>query len=267
MLTDYGSRDKRFLDVVASIRSDVLQLAGTSKDQGYECVPMQGSGTMGVEAMLGSFVPTGGKVLIAANGAYGLRQRDILLRLGIDHEVIQFSDREAVVVQPVLERLKEAKAASSPFTSVSIVHHETTTGVLNPLEDFITRVKADFPEVVTFVDSMSGFGAYDVKMHWGIDCMVTSANKCLEGVPGFSLLVCSRALLQQSGTSRSLALDLKDQWAQLEANGQFRHTPPTHSLKAFQNALKEYADEGGRQGRAARYKSNFDVIKKGMEAM
>jgi 2-aminoethylphosphonate-pyruvate transaminase len=98
--------------------------------------------------------------------------------------------------------------------------------------------------------------------------MVSSSNKCIEGVPGFSYVLCRRDLLEFSvGHCHSPVLDLFDQWRGLEANGQFRFTPPTHALVAFHQALKEHAEEGGVEGRGHRYIRNAEVLVKGMRGL
>ncbi|CAJ1403857.1 unnamed protein product [Effrenium voratum] len=262
MLVDYGSRDKLFLDTVVDVRKSLLSLAGVSKEKGYECVLMQGSGTAAVEAMLGT-VPKNAKVLLVINGAYGHRQTALCEYMGIDHEVLAFEDSEPVRVAEVLAALR-----GKDFTDVSVVHHETTAGVINPLEELVKNVKSEFPTVRVLVDSMSGFGAYPLDMAWGIDFAVSSANKCIEGVPGFAYVICRRDALEKSkGNARSLTMDVYDQWANMEKTGQFRYTPPTHAILAFRQALAEFQQEGGRTARAARYQANYEVLAREMQGM
>lgn len=266
MLVDYGSRDRLFLDAVKDVRSGLLAAAGASKEAGYECVIIQGSGTMGVESVISSAVPSDGKLLILSNGAYGLRIATMCRYMSIAHEVLEWPDSEAVTVERALAKLREAE--SRTITHVAMIHHETTAGVINPLEALARAVKGEFPEIRLIVDSMSGFGAYDLRMDWGIDFAVSSANKCIEGVPGFSFALCNRQALEQcKGRSRSLSLALYEQWQNLEASGQFRFTPPTHALLAFRQALSEWQAEGGVSGRAARYRANYEVLRRGMEQM
>jgi 2-aminoethylphosphonate-pyruvate transaminase len=116
---------------------------------------------------------------------------------------------------------------------------------------------------------MSSFGALSIDVAKdGIDYLVSSANKCIEGVPGFSFVICRRAALSAcEGNARSLSLDLVAQWRGFEKNGQFRYTPPTHSILAFQQALDELDDEGGVRARGARYQRNHQVLVEGMEAL
>lgn len=266
MLVDYGSRDKLFLDAVGDVREALLQVANVSKEQGYECVLMQGSGTAAVEAMLGSAVPRDGKVLLVINGAYGHRQTAICKYAGIDHETLVFEDSEPISVDEVLSALHSKHCSN--VTSLSLVHHETTAGVINPLEDIVRTVRSEFPEMQILVDSMSGFGAYDLDMTWGIDFAVSSANKCIEGVPGFAYVLCELEALKQSrGNARSLTMDIYDQWSNMEATGQFRYTPPTHAILAFKQALAEFHEEGGVEARKARYQANYEVLAREMQRM
>ncbi len=153
------------------------------------------------------------------------------------------------------------------ITNVAVVHCETTTGIINPIEKIGQIIKHH--EKVYFVDSMSAFGAvlFDFEK-CGIDFLVSSANKCIEGVPGFSFTICRRDSLHATeGQARSVSLDLLAQWQGLEANGQFRFTPPTHVILAFQQALCELQAEGGVEGRAARYRDNFQTLVAGMREM
>ncbi|CAK9064310.1 2-aminoethylphosphonate--pyruvate transaminase (2-aminoethylphosphonate aminotransferase) (AEP transaminase) (AEPT) [Durusdinium trenchii] len=263
MLVDYGSRDKLFLDAVLEVREGLLQVAGVSKEKGYECVLMQGSGTAAVEAMLGTAVPKDGKVLLVINGAYGHRQTAICKYAGIPYETLVFEDSEPITVDRVRQTLRASRCSH-----VSLVHHETTAGVINPLEELVKMMKAEFPDLKVLVDSMSGFGAYELDMTWGIDFAVSSANKCIEGVPGFAYVLCATdALKQTQGNARSLTMDIFDQWANMESTGQFRYTPPTHAILAFKQALVEFHAEGGMDARKARYRANYEVLAREMQKM
>jgi 2-aminoethylphosphonate-pyruvate transaminase len=268
MLVDYGSRDKLFLSAVSDVRNGLLEAAGASQASGYECVIVQGSGTMGVESVVSSAVPKDGKLLILVNGAYGHRIAKMCSYFSIAHEVLEWADSKAVDVDEAMAKLRKDAESGKSITHVAVIHHETTAGVLNPLEQLAKEVKSAFPHLVLIVDSMSAFGAYDLQMDWGIDFAVSSANKCIEGVPGFSFALCRRSELEKcKGVGRSLSLDLYDQWKNMETTGQFRFTPPTHAILAFRQALQEWQAEGGAQGRYARYRANYDVLEKEMSAM
>jgi len=171
-------------------------------------------------------------------------------------------DPPKLLTQPAREL-----AANKSITHVAAVHCETTTGILNPIHEIGKVVQKHNRTYV--LDAMSSFGAIPIDFAaGGIDYLISSANKCLEGVPGFSLVIARRsALLACEGYARSLSLDLLDQLKGFEKNGQFRYTPPTHAILAFQQALNEFDQEGGVSGRAARYHRNHAILAEGMKQM
>ena len=261
MLADWGSRDVEFRRVVAEIRTGLLGLAGCDAD--YDCVIMQGSGTFAIEAALGSFCPRADtRTLVVANGAYGDRAAAILTRLGRPVTKIDKGDSAA----PSADDVARAIDSDPTISHVWVIHCETTSGIVNPIDEIARAVKARGK--VYMVDAMSSFGAVALDMGVGIDVMVSSSNKCIEGVPGFSYVLVKRDMLVASkGMSHSVVLDLYEQWKGLEANGQFRFTPPTHALVAFHQAMKEHAEEGGVAARGARYRRNAQILIKGMRDM
>jgi 2-aminoethylphosphonate-pyruvate transaminase len=257
MLADWGSRDIEFRHLVKDIRQRLLKLAGAGA--AYECVLMQGSGTFAIEATLGSFAPTKQqklKTLVVINGAYGERCAKILDRLGRPKVTLDVGDSRA----PTPEEVGQKIDADGKIAVVFVVHCETTSGIVNPLPEIAAAVKSRGKLLI--VDAMSSYGAIPLDMgELDIDVMVSSSNKCVEGVPGFGYVICRRDLLEASpGRSHSLALDLHDQWQAMEKNGQFRFTPPTHALAAFHQALMEHAAEGGVKARGGRYWANRDVL-------
>jgi 2-aminoethylphosphonate-pyruvate transaminase len=262
MLRDLGSRDREFVALVREVRRQLLAVAGVSQGQGYEAVPLQGSGTFGVEAVLTCAAPPAGKWLVVSNGAYGERMARIAGAHGIAHTVLRCPED----ARPDPADVDRALAADPAVTGVAVVHCETTTGILNPVVE-IGRVARRHGKTYV-LDSMSAFGGvvFDLPAT-GADFLVSSANKCLEGVPGLSFCLCRRdALVRSEGQSRTLSLDLFDQWQALEETGQFRFTPPTHALLAFRQALDELAQEGGVAGRASRYRANHETLVAGMRA-
>ena len=263
MLHDLGSRDEAFIGAIKGVREKLLALTGLSQEMGYEAVLMQGSGTFGIESVVGSVVPRGGKLLVLINGAYGRRIAHMAEVLGI--EVVRQVCGEDQT--PDLDTLEKNLAEDPAITNVFTVHCETTTGILNPIDEIGKRVKAAGKTYC--VDAMSSFGAIPIDLEaCGIDFLVSSANKCIEGVPGFSFIIARReALLATEGHARSLSLNLLAQWKGLESNGQFRFTPPTHTILAFHQALLELEEEGGVAGRSRRYKANNDRLLSGMREL
>jgi 2-aminoethylphosphonate-pyruvate transaminase len=259
MLRDLGSRDHDFIELNASVRGRLLAVAGDTA--GRVCVPVQGSGTFAVEAMLGTFVPAAGRLLVLANGAYGQRMAQIARRQGRDVLVLASREDEPNDV----EALDRALAADPAVGHVAVVHCETTSGILNPLEE-VARITARHGRRL-LIDAMSSFGALSPG-RIRFDALAASANKCLEGVPGLAFVIArEEALAAGEGNAPSLALDLFDQWRTMERTGQWRFTPPTHVLAALGQALAEHAAEGGVDGRRARYEENCRILVAGMREL
>ncbi|XP_063879156.1 2-aminoethylphosphonate--pyruvate transaminase-like [Scylla paramamosain] len=262
MMQDLGSRDKDFIDCVKEIRTSLLEIAKVSEDD-YTAVPLQGSGSYCVEAVLQTTSPReGARVLVLANGAYGNRMVKMCKYAGIETRHETHAEDVPISVHEV-KRLLEKDAA---WTTVAIVHCETSSGVINPVEEVGLLVHRYCPGAVFFVDAMSSFGAVPLDLTAArIDYLVSSTNKCLEGVPGFSYAICRKQhLLSCKANCRVMSLDLVEQHLSLESNGQFRFTPPTHTFLAFRTAIREYRKEGGLQGRAARYCENQRLLLEGM---
>jgi 2-aminoethylphosphonate-pyruvate transaminase len=263
MQRDVGSRDAEFIDLVASIRAELLRIAGVSREQGYEAMLIQGSGTFGLESVISSVVPQEGRFVVLANGAYGERMAMIAERLGISTRLARWPENESPQPAAVQRLIEEEPAA----THVAMVHCETTTGILNPIDEITRIVKTGNRDFI--VDAMSSFGGVPLDLSkLEIDYLISSPNKCLEGVPGFSFVLARREALEGAkGRARSISLDLLAQWEGLEGNGQFRFTPPTHALLAFARALEELREEGGVSARAARYRANHETLRAGMRKL
>lgn len=256
MLRDWGSWDADFRAMTKSVCDQLVAMAGHGDD--HACVPMQGSGSYCVEAMLGSFVPRDGKVLVLANGAYGLRAAETLRYIGRAYTLIDKGD----YMPPRGDEVLAALTADPSLTHVIAIHCETSSGILNPVEEISQATYSCGRKLL--VDSMSAFGAVDMT---GIryEAMVSSANKCIEGVPGFGFVIAAKSALQAAhGNCHSLSLDVHAQWANMVKSGQWRYTPPTHVVAAFLMALQIHAAEGGVPARGGRYTRNRDVMVAGM---
>jgi len=262
MLRDWGSWDDDFRAMTADMRRRLLALTGDGTGA-YDCVPLQGSGSYCVEAMLGSFVPKDGKVLVLANGAYGLRAAQTMQILGRAYSLIDKGD----YLPPRGVEVAAALDADPAITHVIAIHCETSSGILNPVKE-IAEVVLDKGRKL-LVDSMSAFGAVKLDVRdIPYEAMVSSANKCIEGVPGFGFVIAKKTALEAAkGNSHSLSLDLHAQWATMEKTGQWRFTPPTHVVAAFIEALKTHEAEGGVVARGARYARNRDVMVAGMREL
>jgi len=259
MLKDWGSWDEDFRDLTKKLRKNLLSLLGPRKNL-YDCVPIQGSGTFAVESMLGTFIPKDGKLLVLANGAYGLRAAQTMDYLNRDYHLLDKGDYLPPRGSEVAGILENDKA----ITHVLVIHCETSSGILNPLEEIGAVVKSAGRKLL--IDSMSAFGAVPVDPEkTDFEAMVSSANKCIEGVPGFGFVFAKLSALEAAkGNCHSLSLDVEAQWSAMEKSGQWRFTPPTHVVAAFLTALEIHEEEGGVAGRGARYTNNRDVMVSGM---
>ncbi len=261
MLHDYGSRDKTFIDINARMLERLVEIVD---GQGtHVCVPLQGSGTFVVEAMIGNFVPADGKLLILVNGAYGHRIAKICDYYRRDY-IIQESAEDVPVDTDAID---QTLANDGDITHVAMIYCETTSGILNPIQK-ISEIVARHARSL-LIDAMSAFGALPLSAREiEFDAMVASSNKCLEGAPGLGYCIARRSAIEKTkGNSPSLSLDLYDQWQAMMKNKQWRFTPPTHVLLAFDQALNEFEEEGGVEGRGGRYRKNADLVISGMRAM
>jgi len=261
MLHDWGSRDQAFIAINREVRDRLVALAGG--EGSHVCVPLQGSGTFAVEAMIGTLVPPAGKLLILINGAYGKRMAKICDYYRRAYAVVE--EPEDRPIDPA--RVAAALAADQAISHVAVVQCETTSGVLNPVAEIAAVVAKAGRSLL--VDAMSAFGALPIDAREvPFDALAASSNKCLEGVPGMGFVIVRRSVLEGcAGNSPSLSLDLHDQFVAMEKTAQWRFTPPIHVIVAFHQALTEHAAEGGVAGRGRRYAENCRILVEGMRAL
>ncbi|HVY42765.1 MAG TPA: 2-aminoethylphosphonate--pyruvate transaminase, partial [Hyphomicrobiaceae bacterium] len=237
MVHDWGSRDAAFIAINKAVLERLPEIVNGSGT--HVTVPMQGSGTFAVEAMLTTFVPPGGKALLLINGAYGQRARKILeiARRGVAvHETPEDTPPDLAQVEAMLR-------SDAAISHVFAVHCETTSGILNPIVE-IARLAERYGKRF-LLDSMSAFGALplDVKT-MRVDAIAASSNKCIEGVPGLGFVIARTAALRETkGNATTLVLDLFDQWENFNKTGQYRFTPPIHVIVSFHKALEEFFAE------------------------
>jgi 2-aminoethylphosphonate-pyruvate transaminase len=261
MVHDWGSRDAAFLKINREVMErlpEVVHGQGT-----HVTIPMQGSGTFAVEAMLTTFVPPSGKVLLLINGSYGQRAKRILeiaRRAMAVHETAEDTPPDLAKVEVILK-------TDAAITDVFMVHCETTSGILNPIGE-VAALAARYDRRF-LLDSMSAFGALPLDVRTlQVDAIAASSNKCIEGIPGLGFVIAREAALADTkGNATTLTLDLHEQWQNFAKTGQFRFTPPIHVIVSFHQALMEFFDEGGQPGRGARYANNGKVLSQGMQAL
>ena len=265
LLRDWCTWDDDYnLGVVTPVREKLVALATATAPDEYTSVLMQGSGSFSVESMIGTAVPADGKLLVLANGAYGDRLAKIAACLKIDHVVHDCGE----LARPDLAKLERELSRDAGITHVVVVHNETTTGMMNPIDEIAAIVKGTGR--ILMVDAMSSFGGVPMDVaELGVDYIVSSANKCIQGVPGFGFVICRRTVLEKcEDNARSLSLDLFAQWRGMEdGHGKWRFTSPTHVVRAFAQALQELEEEGGVAARFARYSENHQILIDGMQGL
>lgn len=255
MLFDHCTWDDDYKQITQNIRKELLSLAHVD-DTEYTSVLMQGSGTFGVESVISSVIPKDGCLLVLSNGAYGERIANMCKAQNICYIEIK-QDYDKI---PDVEKARMAIKKHPEITHIAMIHSETTSGILN---DIKTIGELAYAHGLNFiVDAMSSFGGVDIPMQeWHIDFLISSANKCIQGVPGFSFIIAKRAeLMRAKGNARTLSLDLYDQWETMEKDGKWRYTSPTHVVLAFAKAMEELKEEGGIVARHQRYQHNMDVL-------
>jgi 2-aminoethylphosphonate-pyruvate transaminase len=261
MLSDLGSRDIDFAELVTKIRQRLLKIAGCN-GQDYDTIPIPGSGTYGVESVLSSVIGPTDRLLILDNGAYGRRLDMIAKAHGLPHETLRFLDHEIIDVARVESALDEGG-----FNHIAMIHCETSTGMLNPLEKIGAVAKKYQASLI--VDAMSSFAGVPINVPMApVDYLVSSSNKCVEGVPGFCFVIANtKKLLASEGKARTMSLDLLAQYRGFAFDGRFRFTPPTHVIAAFDQALDILDREGGVFARTQRYQTNHEVLVTAMKAL
>ena len=248
-----------------SLKSIKKKLFGISKanEEKYEIVFMDGSGTFGLESVIVSLIPLGKKILVLQNGSYGRRIKDIAQCRNIEVVELNFYEYQT----PTSDLVRDALEKDSDIAMVSLVHCETSSGILNPLNE-IGKIAKEFNKIF-FVNAITTFGGVPIDFEQTeIDILVTAPNKCLESIPGFSITFVKKDLLETTErNAKSYSLDLVAQWEEQKVNGTFRFTPNVNAVLAFDHALDELMYEGGIEARAKRYLTNCNTLIEGMRRM
>lgn len=256
---DQCHREQEFADLVLRIRQR-LEAVYDERPADHDAVVVSGSGTCAVEAMVASLVPREGTALVAANGVYGERIAAMLAAQGKAHDVVRSDWLEPIDVAGVRAALQTRR-----FTAVIAVHHETTTGRLNRMEE-LGRACLD-AGVPLLLDAVSSFGAEAIDWAgWHVGAVAGTANKCLHGVPGIAFVLASRALLhERRGSSPAIYLDLQRYHAE-QGTGFSPFTQAVHACFALDEALDELAEDGGWRARGNLYRRRTARVRKGLAA-
>jgi 2-aminoethylphosphonate-pyruvate transaminase len=258
---DICPRESEFGDLLARVRDDLTRVVTDSK--AYTTVMFTGSGTAAVEAAIASAVPSDGRLLVIDNGAYGTRMVQIAKGYAIAHDVESFGVGGFPDVERIAKRLREQR-----YTQLAIVHHETSTGMLNPLAEVAALCQQH--EVELIVDAMSSYAGIPIDVDaLGIDFLASSSNKCIQGMAGLGFVICRRERLARMShvPGRSFYLSMAGQHRFLEQNGQMQFTPPVQMIYALEQALSEFFAEGGVRARHQRYVQNWEALDNGVRSL
>ncbi|KAG5511870.1 hypothetical protein JKF63_07695 [Porcisia hertigi] len=264
MLTDYASRDIRFMEAVKFIREELITLAELDPKK-WVCILQQGAGTMGIEAAISTVFPrTGGKFFLINSGKYSEKQEYVAKRLKFPMVMLKLGEGEELKISS----LEAIIRAHPDITTVGLVHHETSTGMVYPVEQIAEVVRRELPNAKIIIDGISAFGGIPCSYDRACDVLIAAPNKCLHSVPGISVILARRALIEDmKGCARSATLDLSMQLKSFDASGQFAVTPPVHVVMALQQALVEYKRDGGLAGRQRAYQAKAQLVRKAVKAM
>jgi len=262
MMVDHCTWDQEYKTITQEIRQKLLSLAGVSETD-YTTILMQGSGSFGVESVLSSMIGPEDHVLICANGAYGRRIVSMSERYNLTYTVYEVAEDEIPQAADIMEIL----GSDPTITAIAMVHSETTSGILNELDEIAKLAKDN--GLLFIVDAMSSFGGIPIDVSaLSIDFLISSSNKCIQGVPGFSFTLAKRDQLEKrQAFARTVSLDLYDQYETMEKDGKWRFTSPTHTVLAFHQALKELELEGGIYQRYMQYLTNNRLLRQKMEEL
>lgn len=249
---DLCHREPEYLKVQASVIAGLLAVYGCDP-RTWRAVIHGGSGTSAMEAMLASLLPADARLLVLENGVYGERLARIAAIHGIECLSLNAPWHAPIDLQAVASQL-----ANGGFTHLAMVHHETTTGRLNPavaVADLCHR-----HGVRLLLDAVSSFGAEDLPFaHPALDACAGTANKCLHGIPGVAFALCRDASLG-AGLRRTLSLHLPD-WAERQRLDSTPYTPSVNAVLALHQALIELAAQGGWTARRARYRELAETVR------
>lgn len=261
VVPDICPREQEFVRVMDEVRQGLLRVVGAGHD--YVCILIAGSGTAAIDSVVNSVVPPSGKIMIINNGAYGERLAKIANAYHIDCFELKSPRTERID----LRRIEQALDKDRKITHVAMVHHETTTGLLNPLGETGLLVRS--AGRVFIVDAMSSLGGIGIDVGKDfVDYLVSASNKCIQGMPGVSFIICKKSEIEKlSGLPpRSFYLNLHQQFKYFERHGEMQFTPPVQVIYALRQAINEYFKEGGEQ-RFQRYKNNHSVLIRGLEEL
>jgi len=238
LLKDYSAREDYFINSIKSVRKNLLKISNTNQDD-YTTILMQGSGTYGNESVISS-LPDKSKITVFSNGLYGDRLKEISKRYNKLHNYIEEPNNKQITPTLFENNIKYCTSSH-----IALVHNETTSGILNPINKLIPIAKKYNKKII--VDAISSYGGIPIDIsNLDIDYLIGSSNKCLHGHPGMSFIIAKKNTLEECKTNKSnLSLNLYEQYLDFETSDQFRFTPPVQIVNSLSKAINELKNKGG----------------------
>lgn len=253
VVNDICPREQEFGQLLDSIKDDLVKVIHGGDE--YTAVMYASSGTGAMEAVVTSAVPEGKKLLVIENGAYGTRMINIAKTYRIEtvSYCVDFGD------YPDINEIEKILSDDSDISHVAVIHHETTTGILNPVQEICDIAHKYNAQVI--VDAMSSYAGIPIDIkEWGAEYLISSSNKCIQGMPGMAFVIFKKELLDKiKANKRSYYFDIYSQHAGFDKTGQMQFTPPVQVAYALRQAMDEYFEES-EIGRWTRYANNWDIL-------
>ena len=256
IVEDICPREKEFGELLKKVGEKAKGVINGDKD--YECILLGGSGTGAMESCLSSCVDTDDGILIIENGAYGKRMGQICDTLGIKRETISFDWDKTIELEKVEDFLGKN---AQKFRVLAFIHHETTTGILNSLSSLQKLAKKY--NLVSLVDAMSSYAGIPIDLKKDpADYIVSSSNKCIQGMAGIGIVIAKLKELEaiKNFKKKSFYFDLYKNFISQKEQGQFLFTPPVQVLYSLNGALDEFFEEGGIVARSERYAGLYRLM-------
>lgn len=262
VVPDICPREKEFASLMKGLRSDLLKVVHAPEDV-YTSVLFCGSGTINIDVCINSLVPEGKKILIVNNGAYNSRAVEVCEMYHIPHINLKFS----VYEQPKLNEIEKALKENTDVAVVYCCHHETGTGILNPIREIGSLAHQYGAIFISDTTSTLGMIPLDVVKD-NVDFCMASAQKGLMAMSGLSFIIGKTNLIKTSKNypTRSYYCNLYLQYEYFEKTGEMHFTPPVQTIYATIQALKEYF-EVGEEAKFARHRRVYEAIHEGLDEL
>ena len=259
VVPDVCPREQEFIKVMAEVQQGLLDVVDA--DDEYTCIPFAGSGTAAMDAVINSVIPQNKKIMVINNGAYGERMAKITRAYNIQCVEMKVCSTK----KPDFKHIKRVLQGDEEITHLAVVHHETTTGMLNPIRE-IGKVVHSLGRLL-IDDAISSFAGVPINMRNDhVDYLVSTSNKCIQGMAGLCFVICKKSEVEKTAIypSRSFYLNLYQQYRYFEEHGEMQFTPPVQVIYALRQAIKECLKEGI-ENRYKRYCDNWKVLNDGLE--